>query len=35
MVFHEEYSNVRVNVTLDDELFIPEKWSTATHWYKP
>jgi hypothetical protein len=35
MVFHEEYTKVRVNVTLDDDLFIPEKWSTATHWYKP
>ena len=27
MVFREEYSNVRVNVRLDDDLFIPEKWS--------
>ena len=35
MTFHEEYSNVRVNVTLDDNLFVPEKWSTATHWFKP
>lgn len=35
MVFHEEYSNVRVNVTLDDALFIAEKWNSATHWYKP
>ena len=35
MVFHEEYSDVRVNVDLDDDLFIPEKWSTARHWYKP
>jgi hypothetical protein len=35
MVFHEEYSNVRVNVDLDEDLFIPEKWSTARHWYKP
>src|SRR5437867_7202212 len=34
-VFHEEYSNVRINVPLDDDLFIPEKWSTAAHWYKP
>jgi len=34
-VFQEEYSNVRVNVPLDEDLFIPEKWSTATHWYKP
>lgn len=35
VVFHEEYSNVRVNVPLDENLFIPERWSTATHWYKP
>lgn len=35
LVFHEEYSKVRVNVELDDDLFLPEKWSTATHWYKP
>jgi hypothetical protein len=35
MVFHEEYSNVRVNVALDENLFIPERWSTATHWHKP
>jgi len=34
-VFHEEYSNVRVDVPLDDNLFVPEKWSAATHWYKP
>ena len=35
MVFHEEYSNVRVNVALDENLFVPEKWTTATHWHKP
>jgi hypothetical protein len=35
MFFHEEYSNVRVNVPLDEGLFVPEKWSTATHWFKP
>ncbi len=35
MVFHEEYQNVRVNVTLDEDLFIPEKWSAARHWYTP
>jgi hypothetical protein len=34
-VFREEYSNVRVNVPLDASLFVPEKWSTATHWYTP
>lgn len=31
----EEYSDVRVNVTLDEELFVPEKWKTARHWFKP
>jgi hypothetical protein len=35
MVFHEEYSKVRVNVPLDADLFIPEKWATAKHWYTP
>lgn len=35
LVLHEEYSNVRVNVPLDDALFLPEKWGTAPHWYKP
>jgi hypothetical protein len=35
MIFHEEYSNVRVNVALDDDLFIPERWSAARHWYQP
>ena len=35
LVFHEVYSNVRVNVPLDEDLFVPEKWSTAKHWYKP
>lgn len=35
MIFHEEYSNVRVNVPLDDALFLPERWTTAPHWYTP
>ena len=35
LVFQEEYSNVRVNVPIEDDLFVPEKWSTAAHWYKP
>lgn len=33
--FHEEYSQVRVNDPLADNLFVPEHWSTATHWYRP
>jgi hypothetical protein len=35
MTFHEEYSRVRVNDDLDDDLFIPERWSSARHWYRP
>ena len=35
MSFHEEYSQVRVNPTLDDNLFTPERWSSAAHWYRP
>lgn len=35
MFFLEEYSNVRVNLTLDDNLFVPERWSTASHWLTP
>jgi hypothetical protein len=31
----EEYSQVRVNDMLDDNLFVPERWSSATHWYRP
>jgi hypothetical protein len=34
-VFQEEYSSVRVNVPLDDDLFVPEKWSAAKDWFKP
>jgi len=32
MFFLEEYSDVRVNVTLDDDLFVPEKWIAVRHW---
>lgn len=35
MTFHEEYSQVRVNDALDDNLFVPERWSTSAHWYHP
>ena len=35
LFFLEEYSNVRVNVTLDDDLFVPERWKTARHWSTP
>jgi hypothetical protein len=35
LVFQEEYSDVRVNVRLDDNLFVPEMWSSVKHWYAP
>jgi hypothetical protein len=35
MFFLEEYSAVRVNVALDDNLFLPERWTSATHWHTP
>ena len=35
LFFLEEYSDVRVNVKLDDNLFVPERWRSATHWYAP
>ena len=34
-VFQEDYSGIKVNVTLDPNLFIAEKWSSAPHWYAP
>jgi hypothetical protein len=35
LVFLEEYSDVRVNVRLDEDLFVPEMWGSAKHWYAP
>jgi hypothetical protein len=35
MVFHEEYSKVRANVEIDPALFLPEKWTSAKHWFIP
>ena len=32
LVFHEDYSDMRTNVDLDDALFDPAKWRTAKHW---
>jgi len=34
LAFREVYANVRVDVPLDEDLFVPEKWSAATHWFK-
>jgi len=33
VVFREEYENVRLNVPLDEALFVPEKWTSAPHWH--
>lgn len=30
----EEYTDIRSNVALDDKLFDPQSWTTATHWKK-
>ena len=30
----EEYSDIRANVALDEKLFDPQSWTTATHWKK-
>ena len=30
-VFHEEYSNLRVNLPLDASLWVPERWREAKH----
>lgn len=35
MVFHEEYSNVRANIEIDPAMFLPEKWTSAKHWFVP
>jgi hypothetical protein len=32
LVFYEDYSDVRVDVPLDDSLFDPARWKTAKHW---
>ncbi|HEU4996899.1 MAG TPA: hypothetical protein VFT29_18910 [Gemmatimonadaceae bacterium] len=35
VVFQEEYSDVRVNAPLSDDVFVPEKWAAASPWNKP
>jgi hypothetical protein len=30
-VFHEEYSNIRVDIPLDSSLWVPDQWRTARH----
>jgi hypothetical protein len=35
LVFHEDYTDMRTDVPLDDALFDPTKWKTAKHWMTP
>jgi hypothetical protein len=32
LVFYEDYDDIRVDVALDDALFVPSRWKTAKHW---
>ena len=32
LVFYEDYDDIRVDVPLDDALFVPSRWKTAKHW---
>jgi hypothetical protein len=32
LVFYEDYEDVRVNVELSDNLFVPSRWRTTRHW---
>ena len=34
LVFYEDYSDIRTDVGLDDDLFDSRKWRTAKHWLK-
>ena len=35
LVFHEDYTDIRSNVPLDDALFDPAKWKSVKHWMTP
>jgi hypothetical protein len=35
LVFFEDYSDIRANVPLDDDVFDPSKYKTAKHWVVP
>ena len=35
LVFFEDYSDIRTDVALDDDLFEPSRWKTARHWITP
>ena len=32
LVFYEDYEDVKVNVELSDNLFVPSRWRTTRHW---
>ena len=32
LVFHEDYEDVKVDVELSDNLFVPARWKTTRHW---
>ena len=32
LVFHEDYEDVKANVELSDNLFVPSRWKTTRHW---
>jgi hypothetical protein len=32
LVFYEDYEEIRVDVPLEDALFVPSRWKTARHW---
>jgi len=34
LVFFEDYDDIKVNVELDDALFLPRQWRSARHWTK-
>ncbi|MEP6619351.1 MAG: hypothetical protein ABJE47_08550 [bacterium] len=35
LTFHEDYSDIRTNLVLDDALFDPARWKTAKSWVTP
>ena len=35
LVFTEDYTDMRTDVPLDENLFDPSKWKTAKHWMTP
>ena len=32
LVFHEDYEDVKADVELSDNLFVPSRWKTTRHW---